>query len=207
MILEDAETLRGDAQFESLKRAGDLLVNQVGDPARALVALQRASAMKPDDLDIIALTVDAMIGADQLAEAVEVLQAAISAKGRRRSPGLAQLQLRMGRIAGLSGDPATQLEWQKVALDTDKGNGAIAAELAELAITLGDDASALNALKVVTLQKAPGPMSKALAFLRQAQIAHRQGEPQKAVLWARRARMEDAELKEAEEFLHQLGES
>ena len=207
LILGDAETLEGEPQFEALRRAGDLLVNQVGDAHGALDPLRRASAFKPDDLDVIALLVDALIGADQLAEAVEVLQAAIGAKGRRRSPGLAQLQLRMGRIAGLSGDPATQLEWVKVALDSDKANGAIAAELAELAMQLGDDATALNALKVVTLQKAPGPMSKAVAFLRQAQIAQRQGDPQKAVLWARRARMEDEQLREAEEFLAQLGES
>jgi tetratricopeptide (TPR) repeat protein len=206
LILEDAETQEGDAQFESLKRAGELLVNQVGDPGRALAPLTAATNAKPDDLEVTGLLVDAMIGADQLAEAVEILQGSIAAKGRRRSPGLAGLQLRMGRIAGLSGDPATQLEWIKVALDTDKGNGAVAAELAELAIQLGDDATALNALKVVTLQKTPGPMSKAVAFLRQAQIAQRQGDPQKAVLWARRARMEDSELAEAEQFLAALGE-
>ena len=58
-----------------------------------------------------------------------------------------------------------------------------------------------------TLQKTPGPMSKAIAFLRQAQIASRQGDHQKAVLWARRARIEDAELHEAEEFLHSIGEA
>ena len=207
LLLEDANLLTGDAQFEALKRVGDLLVNQVGDAPRALAPLQAAAQAKPDDLEVTGLLVDAMIGSDQLAEAVEILQASIGAKGRRRSPGLAGLQLRMGRIAGLSGDPATQLEWLKVALDTDKGNGAIAAELAELAMQLGDDAAALNALKVVTLQKTPGPMSKAVAFLRQAQIAHRQGDQQKAVLWARRARMEDAELHEAEQFLAQIGES
>lgn len=207
LILQDAEQLTGDAQFEAYKRAGELLVHQVGDAPRALAALQAAAAAKPDDLEVTGLLVDAMIGSDQLAEAVEVLQASIGAKGRRRSPGLAGLQLRMGRIAGLSGDPATQLEWIKVALDTDKGNGAVAAELAELAIQMGDDATALNALKVVTLQKTPGPMSKAVAFLRQAQIAQRQGDQQKAVLWARRARMEDAELREAEDFLQTLGES
>lgn len=207
LLLQDAEQLSGDAQFEVFKRVGDLLVNQVGDAPRALAPLQAAAAAKPDDLEVTGLLVDAMIGSDQLAEAVEILQASIGAKGRRRSPGLAGLQLRMGRIAGLSGDPATQLEWLKVALDTDKGNGAIAAELAELAMQLGDDTAALNALKVVTLQKTPGPMSKAMAFLRQAQIAHRQGDQQKAVLWARRARMEDAELAEAEQFLAQIGES
>ena len=80
-------------------------------------------------------------------------------------------------------------------------------KLAELAIQLGDDASAMTALTVVTLQKTQGPMSKAIAFLRLAQIANRQGDHQKAVLWARRARIEDAELREAEEFLHTIGEA
>lgn len=206
LLLGDAEATTGDARFESLRRAGDLLVNQVGQPARAIDPLRAAQAMKPDDLDLLSVLVDAMMGGDQLAEAVEILQNAINQKGRKRSPQLAALQLRMGRIAGISGDAQTQLEWVKVALDTDKTNGAIAAEVAELAIQLGDDAVALNALKVVTLQKTPGPMSKAVAFLRQAQIAHKQGDHQKAVLWARRARIEDAELAEAESFLGQLGE-
>ena len=74
-------------------------------------------------------------------------------------------------------------------------------------MALGDDQTALSALKVVTLQKTPGPMSKAVAFLRQAQIAHRAGDTQKAVLWARRARIEDAELREAEDFLTSIGEA
>ena len=36
-------------------------------------------------------------------------------------------------------------------------------------------------------------------------IAHKNGDSQKAVLWARRARLEDDSLAEAEEFLNQIG--
>lgn len=207
LLLVDAQQNEGDTREASLRRAGEIYVYELQQPARAIAPLREALAMKEDDLDLLVLLVDALIGSDALAEAVEILQQAISAKGKKRSPALAALQLRMARIAGLSGDPQTQLEWLKVALETDKQSNVVAAELAELAIQLGDDAAAMTALKVVTLQKTPGPMSKAVAFLRQAQIANRQGDHQKAVLWARRARIEDAELREAEEFLHSIGEA
>lgn len=196
-----------EVRFEALRRAGELLVYEVQDAARAIEPLREALAIKEDDADATVLYADAMIGAGALAEAVELLQNAIGGSRRKRSPALAMMQLRMARIAGLSGDQQTQLEWLKVALESDKTNGAIAAELADLAMALGDDPTAMNALKVVTLQKTPGPMSKAVAFLRQAQIAHRAGDHQKAVLWARRARIEDGELNEAEEFLRGIGES
>lgn len=206
LLVADAQAESGDARFEILKRVGDILVNRVGDCASAVEPIREALALRPDDGDTIVLLSDAYMGADALAEAVELLNDAINQKGRKRSPALAGMQLRMARIAGLSGDAGTQMEWLKVALDTDKGNNVIAAELAELAIAVGDDVTAMNALKIVTLQKTPGPMSKALAFLRQAQIAARQGDHQKAVLWARRARIEDPELTEAEQFLQSLGE-
>ncbi len=207
VLLVDAQASEGDAREAALRRAGEIYVYELQQPVRAIAPLREALTIKEDDLELLVLLVDALIGSDALAEAVEILQAAIQAKGKKRSPALASLQQRMARIAGLSGDPQTQLEWLKVALETDKQSNVVAAELAELAITLGDDASAMNALKVVTLQKTPGPMSKAIAFLRQAQIASRQGDHQKAVLWARRARIEDAELREAEEFLHSIGEA
>jgi tetratricopeptide (TPR) repeat protein len=206
LLLADAQSERGDARFEILKRVGEILVHRVGDCASAVEPIREALALHPEDGDTIVLLSDAYMGADALAEAVELLNEAINQKGRKRSPALAGMQLRMARIAGLSGDAGTQMEWLKVALDTDKGNNVIAAELAELAIAIGDDATAMNALKVVTLQKTPGPMSKALAFVRQAQIAARQGDHQKAVLWARRARIEDPELTEAEQFLQSIGE-
>ena len=146
------------------------------------------------------------MSSDALAEAVEILNDAINQKGRKRTPALAGMQLRMARIAGMSGDAGTQVEWLKVALDTDKGNNVIAAELAELALALGDDATASVALRVVSLQKTPGPMSKAIASLRQAEIAQRAGDRQKAVLLARRARIEDPDLAEVDRFLASIGE-
>ncbi|MGE0785424.1 MAG: hypothetical protein AB7S26_07040 [Sandaracinaceae bacterium] len=205
-VLEDAYAAEGDeARFELFRRAGDLMI-QVGDAEGSLQPLAEAARIQPEDHALAILLADAYVGTDRLQEAVELLQHTINGFKKRRSPELAAMQLRMARIAGLSGDPETQKEWLSVALDADKNNGEIAAELAELAMQLNDDDTALKALRVVTLQKEPGPMSKAVAFLHQAKIAYKGGDQQKAILWARRARLEDDSLREAEEFLTELGE-
>jgi tetratricopeptide (TPR) repeat protein len=205
-LSDAASATSDDARFEALRRAGELFVGPAGDPRRAVEALRAALSLREDDADTIVLLTDAWIAAAGFTEAVELLQTAIASPRRRRSPALAAMQFRMARIAGLSGDQDTQLEWLKVALETDKTHGGIAAALAELAMALHDDVTAMNALKVVTLQKTPGPMSKGTAFLRQAQLAQRGGDTQKALLWARRARIEEGDFKEAEEFLRSLGE-
>ncbi len=173
---ELAQMLRADAaatedeetRFELLRRIGELLI-AMGDAEGALEVLAQAVTLRPDDHDVVLLLADAYMGSGRLQEAVELLQDAIGGFKRRRSPHLAAMQLRMARIAGISGDHETQKEWLGVALEADKNNGEIASELAELAIALQDDDTALKALRVVTLLKTPGPMSKALAFLRQAQ--------------------------------------
>lgn len=207
MLHEDATASQDEEQrFALFRRVGELLV-AVGDAEAALEPLAQAAALRPEEPEVIVVLSDAYMGSGRLQEAVELLQEAINGFKKRRSPHLAAMQLRMARIAGISGDHETQKEWLNVALDSDKNNGEVASELAELAIDLGDDETALKALRVVTLLKTPGPMSKALAFLRQAQIAHRQGDQQKAVLWARRARLEDDALTEAQQFLEQLGEA
>ncbi len=205
-VLEDAHAAEDpEERFALFRRSGDLLI-QVGDAEGALTPLAEAAQIQPEDHDLTILLADAYVGTDRLQEAVELLQHAINGFKRRRSPHLAAMQLRMARIAGMSGDSETQKEWLSVALDADKNNGEVAAELAQLAMSLGDDDTALKALRVVTLQKEPGPMTKAEAFLHQAKIAFKNGDQQKAVLWARRARLEDDTLKEAEEFLNQVGE-
>jgi hypothetical protein len=83
-------------------------------------------------------------------------------------------------------------------------NGQVASELAEVAMETENYETALKALRAVTLMTTPGPMSRALAFLRQGQIAQRQGDARKAAFLARKALSEDAALEEAQEFLQSL---
>ena len=76
----------------------------------------------------------------------------------------------------------------------------------EISRMRGEHDVALTALRAVTLAKTPGPMSRAMAFLLQARIAHERGEARRALLWARKAKSEDPELEEATVFLRELGE-
>jgi len=161
--------------------------------------------MRPNDHGTVILLVDALIADERFAPAGEILEKAIDVHPKRRSPELAELQLRMSVLAEKAGDPNLQMQWLNAAMESDKANGDITARLAHLAIDLKEYEVALNALRVVTLSKTDGPMSRAMAFLLQARIAHERGEERRALLWARKAKSEDPNLTEADDFLARIG--
>jgi len=207
LLMSDAANAEPERAFELYRRAGRLFIDEVGDADAALPALARAAELKPDDHRTVVLLADSYIGGGYFAEAGQLLEQAISNHPRRRSPELSQLQHRMANLARAAGDRQLQMQWLNAALESDKNNGHVASELALLARELGDLDVALSALRAVTLSRTDGPMSRAQAFLMQAQIAHERGEARRALLWARKAKQEDPELTEAGEFLAQLGES
>jgi tetratricopeptide (TPR) repeat protein len=208
MLLAEAEATESDAvRYPLLIAAGQLLLNDAEEPAEALGPLRAALAIKADDPEANILLVDACVAGGLLEEATKRLEAAIAAMGRRRTPELAVMQQRMARVAESYGDARRQRDWLIAAIETDRNNGDAAADLADLSMKLGDHDTALKALRVVTLLKTPCRMTRAMAFLRQAQIAHQQGDGQKALVFARRARAEDAQLAEAGDFLRQLGDA
>jgi tetratricopeptide (TPR) repeat protein len=108
---------------------------------------------------------------------------------------------RLSRAAGGMGDTAEQLQALRKGMEADRKNGHVAAELAELAETSGDDDLALKALRGITLHATDGPMSKAMAFFRQARIAHKNNDRQRALIFAKRALQEDPNLPEAHQLL------
>jgi tetratricopeptide (TPR) repeat protein len=207
ILMADAEaSVDGDTRFGLFRRAGELLV-RAGDAAAALAALGAAREIRKDDHDLTVALVDAYTASGMYQEAGALLEEAIAAQGKRRTPELAQLQHRMGRLAGAAGAHDTELEWYKVALDSDKNSGDIAADLAELAMHLGDSETALKALRAITLMKQTGRMSRGVAFLRQAQIAAQKGDTRRAILWGRKAKEEEPDLAEADAFLRELGDA
>jgi len=206
LLLQDAQYVEDpEEKYELLRRSGDLFL-EAGDAAAAVGPLEEAARVKPDAHPTVISLVDCYIASERFADAGQMLEQAIAAHTRRRSPELAELQHRMARLAQAAGDPQLQLQWLNAAMDSDKSNGHVAAELAQLAMDLGDHDAALNALRVVTLNKTEGPMGRGMAFLLQAKIAHQRGEARRALLWARKARSEDPELEEAAEVLRALGE-
>lgn len=204
-LVDAAHAADDNARFDLLLVAGDLYLRTPGEEQRSIEPLTQALGIKPGQHDATVLLADALTLLGDVDRAVEVLTPAIDKHKGRRSKELAQLQHRMARAANAGGGRDVEMSWLQKALECDMQNGHVAAELAEVAMELQQWEIALKALKAVTLLRTPGPMSRPLATLRQAQIAHFQGDAKRAVLLAKKALADDPSLSEAEEFLHSIG--
>jgi Tfp pilus assembly protein PilF len=206
LTLIDARLAQDEGtRFELLLTVGDLYLRSVGEEAKAVEPLEEALRLRPHQHEATLLLADALTLAGEIDRAMELLLPAIDRHKGRRSKELAALQHRMARAANAGGGRDVELQWLSRALECDMQNGQIAAELAEVAIELRQWEIATKALKAVTLLRTPGPMSRALATLRQGQIAFHQGDPKRAALLAKKALSEEPTLTEAETFLRELG--
>jgi predicted Zn-dependent protease len=206
LLLVETEVTTDEAdKLEMLRRAADLLID-AGEMDAALPVLQQVLELVPGDLVATVGLADAHTAVGDLDRADELLDLAMAGLRGRRTPELALLQHRKARLAGARGDHEAQLELLQQAYLTDKNNGQIAAELADLAEAVEAYDLAVKVLRTITLLE-DSPISRTEAFLRQAKIAHRRGDRQRAVLWARKARHEDADDANVAQFLTELGES
>lgn len=206
LYLREAAGAADDAaRFEPLRRAGELLLVSAGDAEASVEPLETALRIKPGDHETTVLLSDAYTATGRLQEATDLINAAIATHKNRRSREVAVLQHRMARVAAAAGDRSVEMAWLGVAFEADMQNGQIAAELANTAMDLNENEIALKALRGITMMKNPAPMGRAMAYLRQGMIAHRQGDTRRAAILAKKAQTEDPELAEAKEFLQQIG--
>jgi tetratricopeptide (TPR) repeat protein len=205
VLMSDAGLAKDTTQrLELLQRAAQLYVD-MDDPEAALGPLEQARQLDPEGKTTLLIMGDILIKLGRLREAETMLDEAIQNEKRKRTPELALFQQRMGRVCGASGDRDGQLRWLAQAIDTDRRSGAIAAEMAEVAMQIQDYDAAMKALRNITMMEDPGPMSRAMAFLKQAQIAALRGDPRRAQHWARKAKSLDENLTEADVFLAEIG--
>lgn len=204
VLLADGDHAEDEEErYTAYRRAAEVLVYELGDAAAAIEPARKARELRPDDHESTVLFVDILTTGGQTDEAIAVLEPAIAGH-RRRSPHLASLQQRMARVAAALGDPQSQLAWLKKSFDVDRKNGEIAAELAQLAYSMGDYDLALKPLRAITLMDKPGPITRVMALLWEARIELDRGNRAKAELWAKKALREDPEYAEAQEFLDSL---
>jgi tetratricopeptide (TPR) repeat protein len=187
LLLDQANRSTDDAQrFEVLRRAGAFALG-AQDASLAVMALNEAMVLRANDEETTLLLSDAYVLGGAFEEAAGLINPLIVARKGKASPALAALYARLAHIAGLAGDRAGQLTALGYALDADKKNGELAAEVADRAEEAGDDEIALKALRLIVAHATPGPISVPEAFLRQARIAQRRGETERAIMFARRA--------------------
>lgn len=205
MLMAEAEaTAEKEQRFSLFVNAGDLYrQSEEGALAEARAAYARAMELEDDAKTLVKL-VDVEVQLGHIDEAASRLEEAIRAHGKRRSPDLSLLQHAMARVANAAGDEEAVFAWLEAALFSDRQNGAVASELAALAMARGEFDTAIKALQLVTLLKSPGPMSRAEAYLRQAAIAKHRGDIKKSALLAKRAITTDPDYEEAKVFLSEL---
>jgi tetratricopeptide (TPR) repeat protein len=194
------------ARYGNYKRAAELYLYHLEDSSSAQVPAQRALELQPDDHAALMLNVDVLIQSGQLEDAGRTLETAIGGQ-KKRTPELAVLQQRMGKVSAALGDRDGQLNWLKKAFDVDRKNAEVAAELAQLATEIGDYELALKPLRAITLMDNPAPITRPMALLWEAKIEHARGNRAKAELWAKKALREDPAFSDAQTFLDELGTS
>jgi tetratricopeptide (TPR) repeat protein len=192
------------ARYTNYRRAAELYLYHLEEPASAQVPAQRALELQPDDHAALMLNVDVLIQSGQIEDAGRALETAIGAQ-KKRTPELAVLQQRMGKVSAALGDRDGQLGWLKKAFDVDRKNAEVAAELAQLATEIGDYELALKPLRAITLMDNPSPVTRPMALLWEAKIEHARGNRAKAELWAKKALREDPAFSDAQTFLDELG--
>jgi tetratricopeptide (TPR) repeat protein len=192
------------ARYANYRRSAELYLYHLEDPASAQAPAQRALELQPDDHAALMLNVDVLIQSGQLEDAGRTLETAIGAQ-KKRTPELAVLQQRMGKVSAALGDRDGQLGWLKKAFDVDRKNAEVAAELAQLATEIGDYELALKPLRAITLMDNPTPVTRPMALLWEAKIEHARGNRAKAELWAKKALREDPAFSDAQTFLDELG--
>jgi tetratricopeptide (TPR) repeat protein len=176
----------------------------VGEGADAAAALEKAVALPAADRATRVLLLDAHTEAGALERASALLTELLADARSMKSEDLAALYQRQAKLAAVAGDRDGQLAALKKALDADRKSVAIANELADLAESIGDDDLALRALRVVAANPIKDAKVLALAYLRQARIAHRAKDRARAIIFVKRALQEDASLEEAKALLDQL---
>ncbi len=203
LIEESNVTEDVGARLDLLRRAAKLYL-ELQDPAAAAIPLQAILEIDPSDAETVGLLADAYTQSGQYDEAEMIIDAAIEAAPAGRSPELATLQLRKGRLAEARGDRETQLAMLQAAFNNDKQNGYIAADLADLAEELEQWELATKVLRQIALMEGECPITRAMSFVRQGRISLIQGDTKRAVFWARRAHKEDPELAEANDLLNEV---
>jgi tetratricopeptide (TPR) repeat protein len=205
ILLDDARLAADTGErVEYLQRSARLYL-MIGDAGAALVPLTEASKLQPDDLQNQLLMIDTAVQLGRVDEAQKALDAAIAVHKRKRSPELAALYQRMARLSAARGDTDEQLKWLNQAVEIDRKSGELASELAEASIAVANYDVAMKALRALTMMDDPRPITRAMAFLKQAQIAHMRGDPRRAQHWARKAKSLDDGLVEVDTFLAEIG--
>ncbi len=209
-----ADLIAGDADFADdadqkvklLTEAAAIQTNKRKDPAAAASLLEKATALKPDDRDLMLLLCDAYSDSGRGKAAAEVLEKIVESYGGKRSKELGEIHRRLANAYLADGESQRALEELDKAFRIEPGNVSVLKKLGEVALETGDMKKAQQMFRALLLQKLDdsSPITKAEVFMNLGEVHARIGEKAKAVQMLERAVQADGGLEQAKQRLAEL---
>lgn len=204
LVAGDAEATESpDEKVKLLKKAADIHASKRSDHGAAAALLEQATALKPDDRDLMLDLCDAYSASGRGKAAVEVLEKIVASYGGKRSKELAEIHRRLAKAHLSDGDTAKGMEELDKAFRIEPGNVHVLKELGDVSIQVNDLKKAQQMFRALLLQKLDdaGPVTKAQVFMSLGDVHLRLDEKQKAVQMLERAIQTDPNLEAAKELL------
>jgi golgin subfamily B member 1 len=201
---DQAET--ADEKVKLMRQAASIHAQKRNDSARAAELLDRASALKPDDRELLLELCDAYSASGRGKAAADVLEKIVESYGGKRTKELGEIHRRLAAAYLAEGQTERALEELDKAFRIEPGNVQVLTTLGDVAIQVGDMKKAQQMFRALLLQKLDqsSPITKAQVFLRLGEVHEKLGEMPKAIQMVERAIQSDANLDEAKQKLAQL---
>lgn len=191
-----------------LREAAALHLDKRGDPAAAAELLEKASAIAPNDRDLLLHLCDAHSASGRGDKAAATLERIVESYGGRRSKELGEIHRRLGEAYLAQRDPERARDELEKAFRIEPGNIRVIARLAEVCLSAGDAkrAQQLYSSLIIQLPKLDptGPITKAEIYGRRGEASLRLGDKDKAKHDFERALQADPNLTWVKERLAEL---
>lgn len=222
---ELAALIQGNAEMATavpekimlFRKAADIHLTKRSEPGSAADLLEKASALKPDDRDLLFALSDAYTASGRGQQAIVALQKVIESYGGRRSKELAAVHHRLAKAFVAAGEKEKALNDLDIAFKIDPGSIGVLRDLGILSLELSGAATdqkvadghidrAQKTFRALLLQKLDdhSPITKGEVFYYLADISHRQKDDKKALQMLERALDNDKDFAPAKELMAKL---
>lgn len=206
LALDEEEASEPTAKVALLKRIADLHAGPLNDPGAAVPYLERASALVPEDREVLLPLCDLYIAAGRQSDAIPVLEQIVASYGTRRNKEVAVYHHRLGKAKQSMGDLEGAMTSYDAAFKVDLTNVQVLSDLGRLCLLRGDLERAQKTFRALLLQKLTpsSGITKADVYFHLGDIAAKQGDAKKGISMLERAIAEDSAHEEAAALLAQL---
>jgi tetratricopeptide (TPR) repeat protein len=207
LIAGDADDAdKNDQKVALYRQAAAIHRDKRNDAGSAAALLEKASALVPDDRDLLLALCEAYSLSGRGKDAIRALERIKESYGGKRSKELAAVHQRLAQAYLSENDKDKALSELDAAFKIDPGSIATLRDLGTLTLEMGDLDRAQKTFRALLLQKldASSPITKAEVFFYLGDISHRQNDKPKAIQMLERAVENDPGLEKAKTLLAQL---